>query len=327
MLNRSLLVMVLVATTCIVSLCFAISDGEIQIPPQNNLIINEPLSRQETNKTNRDDQFPPKQIPTTSQEKTYKNPSKSNIDQDNRWQKFWNFSLTDLLLAIFTCLLVAVGALQTCILKGTLKVTDGLLKVSQEQSRDMKASIAVAKDAADAAQKSAYAAIQTIGTLEAQERAYIFVTVRLDTANNDPDEIIRTGTDGLPGVNHAHIVVTNYGKTPADLMNIHRKVDCFDQSTDVSNHFANILAPSNPAIVPGTEIIISGEERIYTTQFFVYQTELQNVINSTSRLLCVGCIQYEDVFGKLHNTVFCWEYQGLIENFFPCKEYRFNYRT
>lgn len=131
----------------------------------------------------------------------------------------------------------------------------------------------------------------------------------------------------MPGVNLANIVVTNYGKTPADLMNIHRKVDCFDQSIDVGNYFTGILAPSNPAVVPGTEIIVSGEEKIYTTQFFVYPTELQNVIHSTSKLLCVGCIQYEDVFGKLHNTVFCWEYEDLIENFSPCKEYRFNYRT
>ena len=53
----------------------------------------------------------------------------------------------------------------------------------------------------------------------------------------------------------------------------------------------------------------------------------QDIISLNTELLCVGCIKYEDVFGKSYETVFCWEYQGLKKDFYPSKKYKFNYRT
>ena len=312
MLKFTLFIMILIIV-CIFSLSLAYSNIESQTPGRNNLTISEPPFQQEASTTKEDNDFSPKQVPTTSQGKTNQLlPQKSNADQDNFWQKFWKFSLTDLLLAIFTCLLVAVGALQACILKGTLKVTAGLLRVSQEQSRHMIGSLAISEKAADAAKASA-------DILHATERAYLFAKVQLNPSLDLAYEKITFGGNDQPvELIPLEIIVTNHGKTPAILMNVDRISGIFeDTAIDDLAQFDLSVIPIK--IVPGTEIINSGESRTIDESFSIDAQKRELLTNEKYRIVCFGRIQYQDVFGKPHDTIFCWQWGDSISNFYTDK--------
>ena len=148
--------------------------------------INNPSAKQEAGKTTDSKQNTKTQNQNSTSPLTTINPTPSPPLQEIRENEspqygkeqkssWWDFSLTDVLLAIFTCGLVIVGWLQVRILKRNLRVTDGLLGVAQEQSKHMKTSIDVADKAAGAAQKSAeaaeksvYAARETANVMRAQ---------------------------------------------------------------------------------------------------------------------------------------------------------------
>jgi hypothetical protein len=91
--------------------------------------------------------------------------TQSNGNQEHRWYDYFLDHLTDWLLAIFSGLLVLFTY-------RLWKATVGLWEVSQRQSRDMKASIAVAQEAAEAAKKSAKVADES---LTSTQRAFVFL--------------------------------------------------------------------------------------------------------------------------------------------------------
>lgn len=144
-----------------------------------------------------------------------------------------------------------------------------------------------AKVAAGAAQKSAE-------TLAKIERAYVFVTV--EATEND---IIPTGT--VPN-SHVHVRVSNEGKTPAVLMLVQGEVvkrDAYPTKEDVeiaTNH-----------IVPGI-FIRSGEAKTPPIVFVYEGNEYERLIKREINLICYGRVKYSDVFGKDHETGFCWEF-------------------
>jgi len=218
-------------------------------------------------------------------------------------------------------LLTAVATIAIAFFTFTLWwATSKMMKVAQEQSRDMKTSIDIAKKAADAAKQSADA-------LPAIERAYVFVKARLNPSNKDSVDIIGFGQNQATELIPIELIATNHGKTPAILMNIHRFADVFDD-IEIDDLLLKVTHKSTVAIVLGAELIDSGVERIFNVTFFMNDEKRQRIANLAYRIVCFGRIQYEDVFGGSHDTVFCWQYQDLIENFYPGnKDHKRNYRT
>jgi hypothetical protein len=49
--------------------------------------------------------------------------------------------------------------------------------------------------------------------------------------------------------------------------------------------------------------------------------------NGESFLWFYGHIVYDDIFGKGHETAFCWYYDGLAKSFYQYGGRRYNYRT
>jgi hypothetical protein len=251
--------------------------------------INNPTAKQETGKTTDSKQNTKTQNQTSTSPLTTIKPTLSpplqeirenESPQYGKEQKYswWYFSLTDVLLAIFTFALVVVGLFQFHILRGTLKATAKAAKAAQ--------------DSADA--------------LPAIERAYLFVNVVIDLSDYDPDEVFRI----IPRGNKVKIIVTNHGKTPAILERITLTNNCFfTENFDLHPPF-------------GTDIIINGRDRNYSTPFFIHSTEeLQEIIACKSNLVCEGTIQYTDVFDISRIEVgFCWQWNNLFDRFNPCIE-------
>jgi hypothetical protein len=170
-------------------------------------------------------------------------------------------------------------------------------------------SLTIAKEAADAAKKSA-------DVLPAIERAYLFAKVILDISDNDPDEIIRIGTNGIPGANRVKIIITNHGKTPAIL----KRITIFEN--DFFKGKFDIIWPF------GTKLLNSGEQHIDFAHFFIHGNEEWNAIKTgVINLVCEGRVLYTDVWVISHDEIgFCWKYNELFDDFFPCQEYQRNYR-
>lgn len=167
------------------TIIFLLTTSAIVIPTNADQlpIIHNPPTKQEAGKTTDSKENSKAQNQNSTPPLTIINPTPSPPLQEIRENKssqygqeqtssWWDFSLTDVLLAIFTCGLVIVGWFQVRILRGTLKVTDGLLGVAQEQSGDLKASIAVAEKAAEAAEDSVQVAKKSLNTTR---RAYVFL--------------------------------------------------------------------------------------------------------------------------------------------------------
>jgi hypothetical protein len=161
---------------------------------------------------------------------------------------------------------------------------------------------------------AANAAKESANALPTIERAYVFVKVYL-SQNFIADKGVTEYT--------AQISIVNGGKTPAVLLDCiytTRIVGLNDELPEISKTNSD-----KPWIPPG--IVRANYER---TELAVIQTnaaEMKSVEACLERLVCYGVIRYEDVFGKAHETGFCWEYQARIKDFYPAKDHKRNYRT
>jgi hypothetical protein len=82
------------------------------------------------------------------------------------------------------------------------------------------------------------------------------------------------------------------------------------------------------------EIVIRGgeanprdkaETRYLTTP--LTQEDVIRLSNGESFLWFYGHIVYDDIFGKGHETAFCWYYDDLAKSFYQYGGRRYNYRT
>ncbi len=193
-----------------------------------------------------------------------------------------------------------------------------MMKVVREQSRDMKASIAVAQKAADAAEKSAKA-------LPDIERAYIFVKITMK--NSDAEGIAGT-VDKEPQYNHdnVEIIVTNRGKTPALLTGIPYTTKVITD-TEIGKYLSECVANIYHPIPSGTAIIDAMTQKPPLPADFFMDKELWKQITiEKAYLTCLGCIHYEDIFGNPHKTIFCWKYEQFT-GFHPDPNPERNERT
>jgi hypothetical protein len=176
---------------------------------------------------------------------------------------------------------------------------------------------------------TASAARDSAAALPALERAYVFLTVEgtniepvlLEARANIGAEMAPMTVDGLS----VHYRYENHGNTPAVIR-------------AASVEFAHLtLLPSDLRYrdTPvDDEIVIRGgeanprdkaETRYLTTP--LTQEDVIRLSNGDSFLWFYGHIAYDDIFGKDHETAFCWYYDGLAKSFYQYGGRRYNYRT
>jgi hypothetical protein len=293
---------VILLTLALIFLSIKAHSQMAQEQPIGKSITKEPPQQDLANQKNPSSQFiAPQQILDTTTSKINTNIEKYKTIQDatQPGNSAWLFSF---FLVIFTGGLVIVGGVQCFIIFRTLKET----------------------------QIAAKAAYDSTNIIPAIERAYLFVKIRLDISNNDPDEIIKIGTPEKPAWNTTEIIVTNHGKTPAILMNVGLLTNFIDDMHGgkiINSVFGVAQNSLDVNILPGTEIIDSGNDRIFKSYFTANNTQWQEM-NKSQRLVCWGFIKYKDVFGISHETAFCWQWQELWEGFYPDKkDQERNYQT
>jgi hypothetical protein len=176
---------------------------------------------------------------------------------------------------------------------------------------------------------TASAARDSAAALPALERAYVFLTVEgtniepllLEARANIGAEMAPMTVDGLS----VHYRYENHGNTPAIIR-------------AASVEFAHLtVLPSDlrygDTPVDG-EIVIRGgeanprdkaETRYLTTP--LTQEDVIRLSNGESFLWFYGHVVYDDIFGKGHETAFCWYYNGPAKSFYQYGGRRYNYRT
>ena len=117
--------------------------------------------------------------------------------------------------------------------------------------------------------------------------------------------------EGLQGDYKAIIKMVNHGKTPAIIKSFHYKIDFFT-TKEVVDFFTNYWSFKS-AIPNEGEIIEGSKDRPFLFFFNVDPLEQQYFIDSDNPdLLCVGRVEYEDVFSNIHETHICWKFRHLI---------------
>lgn len=126
------------------------------------------------------------------------------------------------------------------------------------------------------------------------ERAYLFVEVAAD------EDIQSSQT---PVANAIRVRIWNYGKTPAEIVQI-RAYPTIEQAT-----------PDKLLDHPGSEIVLppglglaQNHSFDVATSIGVSNMDLSDIQNSYRTLYCVGRIRYRDIFNIERETGFCWFY-------------------
>jgi hypothetical protein len=148
---------------------------------------------------------------------------------------------------------------------------------------------------------------RSVDSLIATERAYLFVTVQ--------------HAEGTPHVKwFSEFIVFNGGRTAAILINVNGSYE----KVAPGDTIPQISPDGDHGITPNT-IIIPGSPGIDDTKSF--RAKKSQAFCADNRLVCIGRIQYKDIFGVLHDTGFCWEYMFDIEEFRPINDPKCNYHT
>ncbi|MCX5847744.1 MAG: hypothetical protein NTW12_15545 [Deltaproteobacteria bacterium] len=150
--------------------------------------------------------------------------------------------------------------------------------------------------------KSANSAKKAADALPTIERAYLFI----DSIEWPKGELGFT----LSGYNNLNLIkgmIKNVGRTPAILCNVSAKVSIKKSeypTREVVRGKSEIVFPKGVIITSdGTENFSCGEvigPSIMTESDFIQAT-----------ILCYGYVIYEDIFGKSHETGFCYEFKPI----------------
>jgi hypothetical protein len=199
-------------------------------------------------------------------------------EQKSSW---WNFSLTDALLAIFTFALVIVGLFQFHILRGTLRAT---------------------KVAADAAKESAD--LQKITMLNTQ-RAFIFLQ-GFQTINN---------IDSNTGAIQYFILepkFVNYGKTPGLNINAARFYEFYDIKVPIDKI---VIINSLPKETEKTQASLGPGEPFSTNSITITMQDAIEIFSKNKRCFVKIALEYNDWFSNtpLRHTNYFSEIEVFID--------------
>lgn len=215
-------------------------------------------------------------------------------------------------LIIFNGLLVIIVFLQWWWMRRQVKWMRKSAEIAKDALTDNLRAIEASERAAEAAETAAKAAKDSADALPAMERAYIFVNVR---RKEEQKEFV-------VGKNFCAIVVLNEGKTPAILKRVNKLAKVFVYPYTIPE-YPCVPYPKMPVV---EDIIARRDLRWIDVDFILTQEELNHINSGSGVLICLGCIQYEDVLGKLHETGFCWWYELTTNEFYFLDDPN-NYRT
>lgn len=212
----------------------------------------------------------------------------------------WIETHSDLVTAIAT---IAIAGFTLTLWWATRK----LWKVSQQQSEDMKKSLATAKKAANAAKVSA-------DNLPIVERAYVFAKIELK------DRIpLTVGPKDI----EISLYLQNYGRTPAIVKEIFCHVGIYPKDQVNGNDLTK-----SEMHYPIEAFIGSGEQPCENTKLFhITEAQFCDIIDQTFIIYCFGCVKYDIIWGQEHFHGFCWEYSAPDEKFALSPNEEFNYNT
>lgn len=212
------------------------------------------------------------------------------------------------------------------------------------QSREMRESIRVSSESSANAERAARAARDSADALPALERAYIFVEID-PNAVKAIDSIIRAFQDrheGMPTSAPSELVVgyqlINHGKTPAIIKAMSayfmHRADFPQQInyTDVSLPGEIVVQAGEIYPPPIEKAVTSIDARLSDTTGVAPPTHLhyqkrqplsqlidaeaaRSVQHGHSFLWFYGHALYEDVFGRPHETRFCWFYNRIANRY------------
>jgi hypothetical protein len=197
--------------------------------------------------------------------------------------------------------IVAVATVLVAAFTFTLwRSTDRLWQAAQRQGEDMKLSLQISKEAADAAKAS------TEGLFKI-ERAYVFANVHVRNG-------MRIGEEPATSV-----TFVNRGKTPAIVLRMRSYLTVSKAIPQELAHHkrAEIRLPEG-YIIGASLALLDFPKQTFTPQ------EVSDIENMTTRLFAVGLIEYKDVLEAERETSFCWEYQPIGGDFVLCRESSLN---
>lgn len=221
------------------------------------------------------------------------NPPKTEAETNQERQERSKKASHDWWFLVFTALLAVFALIQVGVLIWQGYSMEGTLQLTREAT-------AVAKESADATKES-------VETLKSAERANLFVMVQ--------------HAEDAPHVKwFCDFIVFNAGRTPAILTNVNGSYERVAHGDAIPN----ISPEGDHGITPDT-MIIAGSPGIEDTKTF--RARKSQAFRGDYRLVCIGRIQYKDIFGASRETGFCWEYMDDIREFQPINDPKRNYHT
>ena len=271
--------------------------GAIESKPTSDTQDNQKqIFQSEYDKPRRGDSTPI--VPPSGPPSKNVSPTEANASDHNRyylwgmawlaWARSWIAKVIDeppnffaFMVAVFTYFLWEATV-------GLREVTADLVSFAEEQSRDMKASVAVAKEAADAARDS----IKLPGDAsERQLRAYVLV-----------QEVIFVFPHGPTGKAYINTIIKNFGQTPCYKAIVKFECDiCPTKLPDFIIPFTNNAEThSNVIIAPGHMHTIT----IDRTAEVSGEGQWAAFKRAGKCTYVWGRIDYMDAFGQPHFTTF-----------------------
>ena len=174
------------------------------------------------------------------------------------------------------------------------RATNRLWETGKRQNKSSLKAAAAAAEAAKAAGKAADIAERGLTDLE---RAYIFVKVTPSV----PDSTAFIRVQGATQVFKANIQIQNLGKTPAVI----RKLRGYFMMADVAPTEL-IASPIVHQEIPNGLAIGSESTVIDAPEIYLEEGQRSALLNQETGLWVCGEVAYEDIFGNLHITGFCW---------------------
>ncbi len=251
---------------------------------------------------------------------------KTSGHQDNPKEnggEFWSAKLTDWLLAAFTLALVIFTRRLYKATAGLFTETAGLREAAAEQSRDMKASIAAAQKAADAADRNARIAETALLSVEIP---YLYPFVRKHGFITNFSR--RSGQLGVTGFDFGNDFIKyyfrNFGRTPAEIT----EVQAILLPSTGQPHRMRVDRNVNP--LSGHIVAADGGESQdfpYGFNKGMFDTYSKGTFSPDTHLFWfMGHVRYNDVFENEYVRGFCLAFSPMTGTFYPVGGEGYNYR-
>jgi hypothetical protein len=212
-----------------------------------------------------------------------------------RWCIFWSYVTPEQMTALFTVVL----GLSTI---GLWLATMRLSRMAEKQAIDMKASIAVAKESADAAKKSAKVAEDALTVLE---KPYVFIDrkVKLIKSLQEIKDFKASNAEFVCHIAVEYFII-NHGRTPAIIKNLTTTLLIVD---DIPNSRRITGTPEIPPAIAMAQGVPDGPLMCLSNDAASVEI-CDDILSGSKFLFFYGQVSYRDVFSYEYLTGFGWRY-------------------